>query len=67
MSRKDHSHTEDSLPAFLQRPCPFVQDGELQRYLMFYEAIGADGRRSIGLAASEDGIRGWQRLDRCAF
>ncbi len=42
-----------------------VKDGELQRYLLFYEAVAADGRRSIGLAASEDGIRGWARLHRC--
>ena len=43
-----------------------VKDGELQRYLMFYEAAAADGTRSIGLAASQDGISGWERLDRCA-
>ncbi len=41
-----------------------VKDGDLQRYLMFYEAVAADGTRSIGLAASQDGISGWQRLDR---
>lgn len=41
-----------------------VKDGDLKRYLMFYEAVAADGSRSIGLAASEDGIRGWKRLER---
>lgn len=42
-----------------------IKDGALQRYLMFYEAVAADGSRAIGLAASKDGIRGWKRLDRC--
>jgi hypothetical protein len=41
-----------------------IKDGTLQRYLMFYEAVAADGRRAIGAAASKDGIRGWKRLDR---
>ena len=36
------------------------------RYLMFYEAVAGDGRRSIGVAVSPDGIRGWKRMDRCA-
>lgn len=31
---------------------------------MFYEAVAEDGRRSIGVAASPDGIRGWKRMDR---
>ena len=31
---------------------------------MFYEAVGAGDRRSIGLAVSEDGKTGWQRLSR---
>ena len=41
-----------------------IKDGALQRYLMFYEAVAADGSRAIGVAASKDGIRGWKRLDR---
>lgn len=44
-----------------------IKDGQLQRYLMFYEAVAADVRRSVGVAASQDGIRDWKRLDRCAF
>jgi hypothetical protein len=41
-----------------------IKDGALQRYLMFHESVAGDGTRSIGLAASQDGIRGWKRLDR---
>lgn len=41
-----------------------IKDGALQRYLMFYESVAGDGTRSIGLAASKDGIRGWKRLGR---
>jgi hypothetical protein len=33
---------------------------------MFYEAVGAQDCRSIGLAVSEDGKTGWQRLSRCS-
>ena len=29
---------------------------------MFYEAVAADGSRSIGLAVSKDGLKGWKRL-----
>ena len=32
---------------------------------MFYEAVGTDDCRSIGLAVSEDGKTSWQRLSRC--
>lgn len=32
---------------------------------MFYEAVAEDDTRSIGLAVSQDGKTGWQRLDRC--
>lgn len=28
---------------------------------MFYEGVALDGSRSIGLAVSEDGLRGWRR------
>ena len=31
---------------------------------MFYEAVAADNRRSIGMAVSKDGVRDWQRLGR---
>ncbi|PKI75481.1 hypothetical protein CRG98_004151 [Punica granatum] len=31
-------------------------------YLMAYEAVAADGRTSIAMAASEDGLRNWRRL-----
>jgi len=31
---------------------------------MFYEAVAADNRRSIGMAVSKDGVRDWQRLAR---
>lgn len=44
-----------------------IKDGQLQRYLMFYESVAADGSRSIGLAASQDGVRGWKRLERCTL
>ena len=37
---------------------------DLRRHLMFYEAVGQDDRRSIGLAVSQDGKADWQRLDR---
>ena len=29
---------------------------------MFYEAVAADGARSIGASVSRDGLRGWRRL-----
>lgn len=35
-----------------------------RRHLMFYEAVAEDDTRSIGLAVSQDGRTGWQRLDR---
>jgi hypothetical protein len=31
-----------------------------KQYLMFYEGVGADGTRSIGMAVSKDG-RSWER------
>eukprot|EP00967_Tisochrysis_lutea_P108414 scaffold167868_cov17-Tisochrysis_lutea.AAC.1 len=33
-----------------------VRDLDNRQFLMFYEAVAADGTRSIGLAASKDGI-----------
>ena len=38
-----------------------VRDIDTKQYFMFYEAVGADGGRSIGLAVSQDGLRGWRR------
>ncbi|KAI3438045.1 hypothetical protein D9Q98_000488 [Chlorella vulgaris] len=38
-----------------------VRDIDSKQYFMFYEAVAADGRRSIGVAVSKDGLRGWQR------
>ncbi|KDP41233.1 hypothetical protein JCGZ_15640 [Jatropha curcas] len=32
------------------------------KYFMAYEGVAADGKRSIGLAMSLDGLKGWQRL-----
>ena len=32
------------------------------RYVMFYEAVAEDDRRSISLAVSRDGIKDWQCL-----
>ncbi len=34
---------------------------DTKRFLMFYEAVAADGTRSIALATSADGKRNWQR------
>ena len=31
---------------------------------MFYEAVAADDKRSIGMAVSKDGVRDWVRLGR---
>jgi hypothetical protein len=41
-----------------------VRDPATRRYLMFYEAVGPGGARSLGLASSEDGLTGWRRLGR---
>ena len=30
---------------------------------MFYEAVAEDDRRSIGVAVSKDGLKGWKCLD----
>ncbi|PSC71076.1 transcriptional regulator [Micractinium conductrix] len=38
-----------------------VRDIDSKRYFMFYEGVGADGGRSIGVAVSDDGLSGWQR------
>ncbi|KAK9805256.1 hypothetical protein WJX72_009116 [[Myrmecia] bisecta] len=44
-----------------------VRDSASKRYVMFYEAVADDDRRSIGLAVSRDGLRGWARLDRAVL
>lgn len=38
-----------------------VRDIDTKQYLMFYEGVAADGTRSIGLAVSKDGLKGWAR------
>lgn len=38
-----------------------VKDIDTKKYFMFYEGVAADGRRSIGVAVSDDGIGGWKR------
>ncbi|KAI3467315.1 hypothetical protein Pfo_023978 [Paulownia fortunei] len=32
------------------------------KYLMVYEGVGANGKRSIGMAVSSDGLKHWKRL-----
>ena len=36
----------------------------LRRWIMFYEAVAADNKRSISMAVSKDGVQDWQRLGR---
>jgi hypothetical protein len=45
------------------RPAPThkVVDPDRKRFLMFYEAVAADGTRSIGVASSPDGRGKWAR------
>ncbi|KAL6596249.1 hypothetical protein ACP70R_047613 [Stipagrostis hirtigluma subsp. patula] len=38
-----------------------VRDRAAARYVMVYEGVDADGRVSIGMAVSEDGLKGWRR------
>lgn len=38
-----------------------MRDFETRQFFMFYEGFGGDGRRSIGVAVSEDGKSGWRR------
>lgn len=38
-----------------------VRDLDTKQYFMFYEAVASDGGRSIGVAVSRDGLRGWRR------
>nr|GMD21095.1 Glycosyl hydrolase, five-bladed beta-propellor domain-containing protein [Ipomoea batatas] len=32
-------------------------------YVMAYEGVGVDGKRSIGMAVSSDGLKGWRRVN----
>lgn len=41
-----------------------IRDIDTKKYFMFYEGVARDNARSIGLAVSEDGIRGWRRHSR---
>ncbi|GJN03596.1 hypothetical protein PR202_ga21059 [Eleusine coracana subsp. coracana] len=38
-----------------------VRDRAAARYVMVYEGVDANGRVSIGMAVSEDGLKGWRR------
>uniref|UniRef100_J3MT86 Glycosyl hydrolase family 32 N-terminal domain-containing protein n=1 Tax=Oryza brachyantha TaxID=4533 RepID=J3MT86_ORYBR len=38
-----------------------IRDRAARRYVMVYEGVDADGRVSIGMAVSEDGLKGWRR------
>lgn len=38
-----------------------MRDPDSKQFLMFYEAVAADGSRSIGLATSADGRSNWRR------
>lgn len=38
-----------------------VRDRAAGRYVMVYEGVDANGRVSIGMAVSEDGLKGWRR------
>ena len=39
-----------------------VFDAATKQYVMFYEAVARDDSRSIGVAVSKDGLRGWRRV-----
>lgn len=39
-----------------------VKDKTVGNYLMAYEGVARDGKRSIGLAVSEDGLKGWRQV-----
>lgn len=57
-------HPPHSMSYLKLRPLPLlfqVPDPDTRQFLMFYEAIAADGSRSIGLATSQDGRGSWQR------
>lgn len=39
-----------------------VRDKKVGNYLMAYEGVDEDGKRSIGLAVSSDGLKDWRRV-----
>ncbi|KAL2903986.1 hypothetical protein RDABS01_002696 [Bienertia sinuspersici] len=39
-----------------------VRDNKVGNYLMAYEGIARDGKRGIGIAVSEDGLKDWRRV-----
>ena len=39
-----------------------VFDSSTKQYVMFYEGVARDDSRSIGVAVSTDGLRGWKRV-----
>ncbi|XP_010683129.1 uncharacterized protein LOC104897868 [Beta vulgaris subsp. vulgaris] len=39
-----------------------VKDKKVGNYLMAYESVAKDGKRSIGMAVSEDGLKDWRRV-----
>ncbi|KAG8661734.1 hypothetical protein MANES_01G033900v8 [Manihot esculenta] len=45
----------------VRNPC-VIKSRRDGNYLMAYEGVGADGKSSIGLAASEDGLKDWGRV-----
>ena len=38
-----------------------MRDVDNRQYVMFYEAVAADNSRSIGMAVSKEGMKGWLR------
>lgn len=40
-----------------------VRDRKDGKYVMVYEGVDEDGRKSIGLAFSEDGLKNWRRFE----
>eukprot|EP00798_Chlamydomonas_sp_ICE-L_P005904 gene5904-33475_t len=38
-----------------------VQDIENRQYVMYYEAVGVNNVRSLGMAVSKDGLKSWKR------
>ncbi|XP_023731346.2 uncharacterized protein LOC111879102 [Lactuca sativa] len=45
----------------VMNPC-VVKNKKDGGYLMVYEGVGVDGKRSIGLARSSDGLKDWRRV-----
>lgn len=59
--RHHHVHGEHPRPSVCCTTLQ-VRDPDSKQFLMFYEAVAADGSRSIGLATSADGRSSWQRM-----